>query len=149
MWGDGVNCHEMPQAGYHIDSPSFFISLNISQSEFILFKYGMCVDEECTDFKCKDGFTRAGAGCIDNDECNPSHPCDFDAECINLIGGHTCRCKEGFSGDGLHCKPTPCGPGEYGTGGDDCHLLPAHADDDGKGGYRCHPAMVSEFQLFI
>ena len=125
------------------------ISLNISQSELILFKYGMCVDEECTDFKCKDGFTRAGAGCIDNDECNPSHPCDFDAECINLIGGHTCRCKEGFSGDGLHCKPTPCGPGEYGTGGDDCHLLPAHADDDGKGGYRCHPAMVSEFQLFI
>ena len=105
-------------------------------------QYAFCIDEHCTDFVCKDGFTRQGAGCVDNDECNPKHPCDHDAHCINLIGGHTCRCKDGYSGDGLHCNPTPCGPGEFGTGGDDCTMLPDNADDDGQGGYRCHPGMV-------
>ena len=108
----------------------------------IHFKYAFCVDEECTDFVCKDGFERSGSGCIDVDECQ-DFPCHNDAKCNNLIGGHECRCKPGYSGDGLRCTPTPCGPGEYGTGGDDCKLLPPHSDDDGKGDFRCHPGLVT------
>ena len=106
------------------------------------------MDEECTDFVCKEGFLRSGSGCSDVDECR-DFPCHDDANCNNLIGGFECRCKDGYSGDGLRCKPTPCGPGEYGTGGDDCKPLPPHADDDGKGDFRCHPGLVTPMISYI
>ena len=31
------------------------------------------------------------------------HKCDSNAECINTRGSYDCKCKEGFTGDGMTC----------------------------------------------
>ena len=36
------------------------------------------------------------------DECI-SNPCDTNAECKDAINSYTCKCKEGFTGDGISC----------------------------------------------
>ena len=38
----------------------------------------------------------------DIDECI-SNPCDTNANCENVIGSYTCKCKKGFTGDGTIC----------------------------------------------
>ena len=38
----------------------------------------------------------------DIDECL-SNPCDANADCKNTIGSFTCKCRNGFNGDGLTC----------------------------------------------
>ena len=42
----------------------------------------------------------------DNDECQgewSGHNCDANAVCTNTEGGFTCKCKDGWSGDGIGC----------------------------------------------
>ena len=40
----------------------------------------------------------------DVDECSiDTNSCHVDASCTNTNGSFTCACKNGFSGDGLHC----------------------------------------------
>ena len=40
----------------------------------------------------------------DDDECsNRSNDCSENAECSNSPGGFTCKCNEGFTGDGKTC----------------------------------------------
>ena len=39
----------------------------------------------------------------DIDECTVLNPCHIHAECTNTIGGYKCKCRSGFSGDGLIC----------------------------------------------
>ena len=38
----------------------------------------------------------------DIDECI-SNPCHANAECKDGINSYTCKCKEGFNGDGISC----------------------------------------------
>jgi len=41
--------------------------------------------------------------CKDNDECDandPTHTCDTNADCTNIDGSFTCKCKYGYSGSG-------------------------------------------------
>ena len=38
----------------------------------------------------------------DVDECI-SNPCHTNAECKDVINSYTCKCKEGFTGDGISC----------------------------------------------
>ena len=49
-----------------------------------------------------------GATCeTDVDECasSSSNNCHGDrAECVNTMGGHFCRCRTGFTGNGTHCE---------------------------------------------
>ena len=40
---------------------------------------------------------------LDIDECESS-PCSANAHCHNTVGSFQCRCKNGFSGDGLTCS---------------------------------------------
>nr|XP_058953726.1 adhesion G protein-coupled receptor E5-like [Pocillopora verrucosa] len=41
----------------------------------------------------------------DVDECSVGeHKCDSNAECRNNVGSYSCKCKEGFSGDGQTCS---------------------------------------------
>ncbi len=40
---------------------------------------------------------------LDIDECGTANPCDANAACANTIGGHTCTCNSGYSGDGVTC----------------------------------------------
>ncbi len=41
---------------------------------------------------------------LDIDECGTANsPCDANAVCANTIGGYTCTCNSGYSGDGQTC----------------------------------------------
>lgn len=39
----------------------------------------------------------------DINECDQKSTCDGNAVCKNMQGSYTCKCKEGFSGDGKTC----------------------------------------------
>ena len=40
----------------------------------------------------------------DINECNvETHDCDLNAECTNIVGGFTCTCNSGFTGNGSIC----------------------------------------------
>jgi sulfatase modifying factor 1 len=74
---------------------------------------------------CDDGNAKAGDGCLacateagftcntgvsptacaDINEClAQSHNCSVNANCSNTIGGFTCKCKNGYAGDGVTCN---------------------------------------------
>jgi len=46
-----------------------------------------------------------GTFCTDYDECKNEtlNNCHQHADCINIVDGFECKCKEGFEGDGLNC----------------------------------------------
>ncbi|XP_068678399.1 adhesion G protein-coupled receptor L4-like [Montipora foliosa] len=59
--------------------------------------------------------------CTDIDECNSPkrNECDPNAACINAGGSYTCRCRDGYTGDGQNCtdidecaspETNECGP---------------------------------------
>ncbi|HVU06159.1 MAG TPA: EGF domain-containing protein [Polyangiaceae bacterium] len=59
---------------------------------------------------CKPGLARDSSGkCVDVDECKATvSPCHPDATCTNVVStgsgaGFTCKCKDGFTGDGATC----------------------------------------------
>ena len=43
---------------------------------------------------------------VDIDECSeePSNECDVNAECTNTEGSYTCKCRDGYLGDGKNCS---------------------------------------------
>lgn len=42
--------------------------------------------------------------CVDTDFCGNGHNCDPNAVCINLKTGFTCKCNDGYWGDGKMCS---------------------------------------------
>lgn len=38
------------------------------------------------------------------DYCSMGHSCDENATCMNLNTKYTCKCNQGFQGDGLSCQ---------------------------------------------
>ena len=41
---------------------------------------------------------------IDFDEClNDASDCADNADCTNIDGSYTCRCQDGYIGDGISC----------------------------------------------
>lgn len=71
------------------------------EENYACFRDGeVCKNGQCT---CKEGYTRAGIGCRDIDECkflckSPTQ------ECTNTDGSYTCVCKNGTRGDGSICS---------------------------------------------
>lgn len=56
-----------------------------------------------------------GQPCVDIDECaQTTPPCGANADCKNNPGSFECKCKVGFSGDGMTCTPG-CGDGTKGA----------------------------------
>lgn len=62
--------------------------------------------------ECKHGYFVGGiqngvSYCVDINECaSPSdNICDINAHCINVAGGYTCACQEGYRGTGYECNP--------------------------------------------
>lgn len=58
---------------------------------------------------CKNGYTRsnfdaAQENCVDIDECSTNNICDENAECFNEPGGYSCRCRDGYTGNGYICQ---------------------------------------------
>ena len=51
---------------------------------------------------CNSGYFGSGFSCSDVDECS-SDPCDENATCDNIPGGHVCTCNLGFAGNGDSC----------------------------------------------
>ena len=43
---------------------------------------------------------------LDIDECDDesTNDCDTNADCTNIDGGSTCKCKTGWEGDGKTCS---------------------------------------------
>jgi hypothetical protein len=42
---------------------------------------------------------------LDIDECIVGqNECQKNTECVNTIGSYKCKCREGFSGNGLFCQ---------------------------------------------
>ncbi|XP_071951123.1 uncharacterized protein [Antedon mediterranea] len=41
--------------------------------------------------------------CRDRNECDYPNNCNANADCINLDPGYGCRCKTGYTGDGVQC----------------------------------------------
>ena len=63
----------------------------------------VCSGTTC-DFVCDTGFSRAGAACLDLDECATNNGgCSANATCTNTPGARTCGCNPGFTGDGSSC----------------------------------------------
>ena len=51
------------------------------------------------------GIPRIPFNFLDVDECADGPTgCNGNSECINNVGGYTCKCKAGYSGDGMTCK---------------------------------------------
>lgn len=45
----------------------------------------------------------------EHDEClSGLHNCDENALCFNMVGGHSCSCKPGYTGNGTVCKGKHC-----------------------------------------
>lgn len=42
--------------------------------------------------------------CVDIDECSNTNICDENADCYNELGGYSCRCRDGFRGNGFICE---------------------------------------------
>ncbi|XP_075469905.1 nidogen-2 isoform X2 [Ascaphus truei] len=65
--------------------------------------------------ECLAGFVKSGQNCIDVDEC-AEYRCHPDASCSNTRGSFSCRCNNGYEGDGFQCTQiqdntpprTPC-----------------------------------------
>ena len=55
---------------------------------------------------------------VDIDEC-ADNPCHANATCTNTVGGYTCTCNTGYSGDGTTCTEID----ECVAGTHDCHAL--------------------------
>lgn len=45
--------------------------------------------------------------CVDIDECSNANICDTNADCRNELGGYSCRCQSGFTGNGYICESVP------------------------------------------
>uniref|UniRef100_A0A672SKA4 Neural EGFL like 2 n=1 Tax=Sinocyclocheilus grahami TaxID=75366 RepID=A0A672SKA4_SINGR len=42
---------------------------------------------------------------VEHDECaSGQHSCDENALCFNTVGGHSCSCKPGYTGNGTDCR---------------------------------------------
>jgi hypothetical protein len=67
----------------------------------------------CVRDACQAGYMSDGGGrCLDIDECATNQfECDPNARCSNFTGGYSCRCKNGYEGDGKTCAEIPCQPG--------------------------------------
>merc|ERR1712135_142140 len=51
------------------------------------------------------GFSGDGKTCEDTNECSEdTHNCHENAMCINTKGNFTCKCLNGFQGNGLDCQ---------------------------------------------
>ena len=84
-------------------------------------KVGQCDDQRCppdqkcvspttNECECKEGFSMNTQLeiCEDVDECLLDHDCGKNSTCVNIKGSFTCRCNQGYIGDGKTCKEGTC-----------------------------------------
>ncbi|XP_066023509.1 uromodulin-like [Pocillopora verrucosa] len=115
----------------HFEHPSDLVSF---QNSTYRGSKNTCIKKPCpSNAICQAGFSSEGYRCVcvpgytgedcteDVDECDlGEHKCDSNAECINTRGSYDCKCKEGFTGDGLTC-----------TDIDECNLVDNYCTKSG------------------
>ena len=59
---------------------------------------------------CKNGYLSVDDGyCEQVNECDLGyHSCNEMATCIDVPGSYTCKCNDGYYGDGFVCKKATC-----------------------------------------
>ncbi|XP_062591116.1 uncharacterized protein LOC134252644 [Saccostrea cucullata] len=74
-----------------------------SENEACLKQGEICMGGTCS---CEIGYTRAGLGCRDIDECK--YQCKSSLQtCTNTNGSYSCVCNRGTVGDGAICSESP------------------------------------------
>lgn len=129
--GDGINCDETNSPSCSIKSP-FGSSLDLDASADSGFMFtgftGDCdANGDITSVGSGDDINGCSDTCTaqftDIDECTEvTDNCDENATCSNTIGGFSCECDAGYTGDGVDCTPIPqTDTNECAKGIDNCH----------------------------
>jgi cysteine-rich repeat protein len=93
----------------------------------------------CVSCTVEKGYTCDNAAlpskCIDVNECKPGgdNNCSANATCANTVGSFTCKCKAGFTGDGVTCANVD----ECADNKDNCHADAVCTDTAGSFTCKC------------
>lgn len=83
------------------DGPSTFVSFLSANQDVDVHKSICCFQRTRWDWRLPVCLL------LEHDEClSGLHNCDENALCFNMVGGHSCSCKPGYTGNGTVCKGT-------------------------------------------
>ena len=104
--------------------------------------YSTCQNEIDNGFSCicDSGYEMSTSGeCVDIDECLNS-PCDTNGICENSLGTFTCKCADGYDGDGYTCNDiNECDKS------DTCDVRATCVNHDGTFSCQCDSGFQSGF----
>ena len=98
-------------------------SLELITESFIYFTFSQCMF-------CYSDFNECGLNL---------HNCDANAFCTDIIGGFTCTCNQGYTGNGVTCTSISSNINECSLNTDNCDVNAACADTEGSFTCTCNP----------
>ena len=109
--GDGVTCTPVPCE--NSANPTEIYQIDCKNGGNATGLAGSCACDCAVD---ENGLLEFYGGTCQNDvdECTntnvarASENCDVNAQCTNTVGGFTCTCNTGYTGDGVTCTPVQC-----------------------------------------
>ena len=102
--GDGLTCVSEPLSVTPFDEDTF-TCLPLGKSNI----FACQCQDGFRDYKFAEMSGTYSYKCADIDECEDgSHRCHPHASCANTVGGYSCHCLTGYTGNGYtRCQPVP------------------------------------------